>query len=140
MGLVTPTDPVPLDRLGRVPDELARRFLDTADGNPFLAGQIIEALGRSAACLDPVPAEFTATVARRVAALTEPARRLVHLAAVAERPVPVRDLAVLLGDDLDLEQAVADAVGSRMILASDGSLAFQHDLVREAVERTPAPI
>ena len=125
-----------MDRLGRVPDERARRFLDTADGNPFLAGQIIESLGRSAAGLDPVPAEFTATVARRVAALTESARRVVHLVAMAERPVPVRDLAVLLGDDLDLEQAVADAVESRMILASDGSLTFQHDLVREAASST----
>jgi len=127
-----------MDRLGRVPDERARRFLDTADGNPFLAGQIIESLGRPAAGLDPVPAEFTATVARRVAGLTESARRLVHLVAVAKRPVPVRDLAVLLGDDLDLdlEQAVADAAGSRMILASDGSLTFQHDLVREAASTT----
>lgn len=125
-----------MDRLGRVPDERARRFLDTADGNPFLAGQIIEALGPSAAGLDPVPAQFTATVARRVAALTEPARRLVHLVATAERPVPVRDLAAVLGDDLDFEQAVADAVESRMILASDGSLAFQHDLVREAAGST----
>ena len=125
-----------MDRLGRVPDERARRFLDTADGNPFLAGQIIESLGRSAAGLDPVSAEFTATVARRVAGLTESARRLVHLVATAERPVPVRDLAVLLGDDLDLEQAAADAVESRMILASDGSLTFQHDLVREAASST----
>ena len=54
-----------MDRLGQVPDERARQFLDTADGNPFLAGQIIESLGRSVG-LDPVPAQFTATVARRL--------------------------------------------------------------------------
>jgi DNA-binding CsgD family transcriptional regulator len=125
-----------MDRLGRVPDERARRFLETADGNPFLAGQIIEALGRSPADLDPVPAEFTATVARRVAALNPPARRVVYLVAIAERPVPASDLAVLIGGDLDLESAVADAVGSGMILAVNGGLAFQHDLVREAASST----
>ena len=35
-----------MDRLGRVPGERARGFLDTADGNPFLAGQIIDCLAR----------------------------------------------------------------------------------------------
>ena len=125
-----------MDRLGRVPDERARRFLDTADGNPFLAGQIVDCLARPAAGGDAVAAEFTETVARRVAALTEPARRVVHLLAVAERPLPAGDLAVLIGADLDLEQAVAVAVESRMILASNGSLAFQHDLVRQAASST----
>jgi DNA-binding CsgD family transcriptional regulator/tetratricopeptide (TPR) repeat protein len=125
-----------MDRLGRVPGERARGFLDTADGNPFLAGQIIDCLARPAAGGDAVASEFTATVARRVVALTERARRVVHLLAVAGRPLPAGDLAVLIGGDLDVEQAVADAVGSRMILASNGSLAFQHDLVREAASST----
>lgn len=121
-----------MDRLGRVPDERIRRFLETADGNPFLAGQIIDCLARPAAGGDPVPAEFVTTVARRVAALTGPARDMVHLVAIAGRPLPVRDLAVLIDGDLDLEQAVADAIESGLILASDGSLTFHHDLVREA--------
>ncbi len=125
-----------MDRLGRVPGERARGFLDTADGNPFLAGQIIDCLARPAAGGDAVASEFTTTVARRVVALTEPARRVVHLLAVAGRPLPAGDLAVLIGGDLDVVQAVADAVGSRMILASNGSLAFQHDLVREAASST----
>ena len=122
-----------MDRLGRVPDERTRRFLDTADGNPFLAEQVIDGLARSAADGDPVPAEFTGTVARRVAALTAPARRVVHLVAAAGRPLPARDLAGLIDGDLDDEQAVADAVESGMITASGGSLTFRHDLVREAV-------
>lgn len=125
-----------MDRLGRVPGERARRFLDTADGNPFLASQIIESLTRPADGTDAVAAEFTATVARRVAALAEPARRVVHLLAVAERPLPAGDLSGLIGAGLDVEQAVADAVESRMILASNASLAFQHDLVREAAGGT----
>ena len=125
-----------MDRLGRVPDERARRFLDTADGNPFLAGQIIDGLARLAAGGDPVPAEFIGAVARRVAALTEPARRVIHLAAIAGRPLPARDLAVIIGGAAGLEQAVADAVESGMILTSEGSLTFHHDLVREAASST----
>ncbi len=126
-----------MDRLGRVPDERARRFLDTADGNPFLAGQIIDGLlARPVVGGEPVPAEFITTVARRVAALTEPALRVIHLAAIAGRPFPARDLAVIIGGDAGLEQAVADAVESGMILACDGSLTFHHDLVREAASST----
>ena len=125
-----------MDRLGRVPDERARRFLDTADGNPFLAGQIVDGLARPAADGEPVPAEFIGAVARRVAALTEPALRVIHLAAIAGRPLPARDLAVIIGGDAGLEQAVADAVESGMILASNGSLTFHHDLVREAARST----
>ena len=37
------------DRLGRVPDERTRRYLDATGGNPFLATQVIDSLARSAA-------------------------------------------------------------------------------------------
>lgn len=125
-----------MDRLGRVPDERARRFLDTANGNPFLAEQVIDGLAESAASGEPVPAQFMATIARRVAALTESARRVVYLAAIAGRPLPAQDLAVIIGGGTDLERAVAEAAESGMILRSNGSLAFQHDLVREAASST----
>ena len=41
------------DRLGRVPDERTRRYLDATGGNPFLATQIIDSLARSAAGGEP---------------------------------------------------------------------------------------
>ncbi|MCO6003461.1 AAA family ATPase [Actinoallomurus purpureus] len=125
------------DRLGRVPDERTRRFLEAADGNPFLATQIIDSLARSAVRGEPdtVPAEFTAAVAHRLAELTDAPRDLVQLMAVAGRPLPMRDVTALMPSmrDVGSERAVADAIESGLITAADGALTFRHDLVREAV-------
>jgi DNA-binding CsgD family transcriptional regulator len=130
------------DRLGRAPDERTRRFLDAADGSPFLAHQIIDGLTRAAARGDPdgLAAEFTAAIAHRLAELTDPARGLVHMVAVAGRPLPMGEVTALMpsggraGDDT----AVADAIESGLILVCDNALTFRHDLVREAVYATVA--
>ena len=125
------------DRLGRPLDERTRRFAETADGNPFLAIQIIDCVARSAERGDPgaVPGEFTAAVAQRAAELTGAAREVLNVAAVAGRPWPVREIAGMMpgGGDPGRERAVAEAVGAGLITASGGIVSFRHDLVREAV-------
>jgi predicted ATPase len=130
------------DRLGRIPDERVRGFLEAAGGNPFLATQIIDSVARSTARgeADSVPAEFAAAVAHRVAALADAPRDLVHLVAVAGRPLPPADAAALMpgrgradtGNAGDAG-AVADAIESGLIIERGDALAFRHDLVREAV-------
>jgi DNA-binding CsgD family transcriptional regulator/tetratricopeptide (TPR) repeat protein len=125
------------DRLGHAPDERTRQFLDAAGGNPFLATQIIDGLAHPADLGEPetVPVEFTAAVARRVAALTGSSRDLLDLLAVAGRPLQMRDAAALMTDtdDPGRARAAADAVESGLINASGDILSFRHDLVREAV-------
>ncbi len=125
------------DRLGRPPDERAGRFAATADGNPFLAIQIVDCLARSAEWGEPgeVPGEFTAAVAQRVAELTGAARKVLKVAAIAGRPWPAREMVALMPgtDDLGGERAVAEAVGAGLITVSGGMVSFRHDLVREAV-------
>lgn len=125
------------DRLGRPPDERAGRFAATADGNPFLAIQIVDCLARSAERGEPgeVPGEFTAAVAQRVAELTGAARKVLKVAAIAGRPWPAREMVALMPgtDDLGGERAVAEAVGAGLITVSGGMVSFRHDLVREAV-------
>lgn len=125
------------DRLGRVPDARTRGYLAAVGGNPFLATQILDGLARSAARAQPdaVPAEFTAAIAHRLAALPDEARELAEVAAVAGRPLPLRDLTALLpgADAADRERAVAAALESGLLTAADHALAFPHDLVREAV-------
>ncbi len=125
------------DRLGRPPDERSRRFAETADGNPFLAIQIIDCLARSAERGEPgaVPGEFTVAVAQRVAELTGAAREILNLAAVAGRPWPAREMAALMPgtDDLRQERAVAEAVAAGLITVSGGLVSFRHNLVRDAV-------
>ena len=125
------------DRLGRPPDARTVRFVETADGNPFLAIQIMESLERSTERGEPgtIPGEFTAAVAHRVAELTGAARGVLHVAAVAGRPWAAQEIAALLPgtDDSGRERAVAEAVGAGLITVAGGMMSFRHDLVREAI-------
>ena len=133
------------DRLGIPLDDRARRFLATADGNPLLAGQIIDSLTRPGARGDAaaVPPEFTAAIADRMAAMDGVSRDLVRLLAVAGRRLPMSDVTVGLPEapGLSVERAMATVIESGLIVASSGALAFRHDLVLEAVyATTPADI
>jgi DNA-binding CsgD family transcriptional regulator len=125
------------DRLGRVPDERTRRYLDAAGGNPFLATQIIDSLARSAAGGEPDGAAggFTAAMARRLADLPSSARELVELAAAAGRPLPVRDAFALMPSlcTCNGNDGLTGAVESGLITVSADALTFRHDLVRETV-------
>ena len=125
------------DRLGRVPDERTRRYLDATGGNPFLATQVIDSLARSAAGGEPGTAagEFTTAMARQLADLPGSARELVELVAAAGRRLPVRDAFALMPGlcSCDGEDGLAGAVGSGLITVSADALAFRHDLVRETV-------
>src|SRR6202042_1509089 len=125
------------DRLGRVPDERTRRYLDATGGNPFLATQIIDSLARSTGGGEPdaVPVGFAAAMAHRLAGLPSSARELVALVAAAGRPLPVRDAFALMPSlsGCDGQDGLAGAVESGLITVSADALAFRPDLVRETV-------
>jgi DNA-binding CsgD family transcriptional regulator len=125
------------DRLGRVPDERTRRYLDATGGNPFLATHIIDSLSRSAAGgeRDTVAGEFAAAMARRLADLSRSAAELVELVAAAGRPLPVRDAFALLPGlgRRDGADGLAGALESGLITLTADALTFRHDLVRETV-------
>jgi DNA-binding CsgD family transcriptional regulator len=125
------------DRLGRVPDERTRRYLNATGGNPFLATQIIDSLARSAAGgeRDDVAGEFATAIARRLAELPSSAGELVELVAAAGRPLPVRDAFALLPGlgSCDGADGLAGALESGLITVAADALTFRHDLVRETV-------
>jgi DNA-binding CsgD family transcriptional regulator len=125
------------DRLGRLPDARTRRYLAAVGGNPFLATQILDSLARPAdhARTDGLAAEFSAAITNRLAVLPDAARDLIHLVAVAGRPLPSRDLVSLLAGVAapDLAAARAAAIESGLITTAGHSLVFPHELVREAV-------
>ena len=125
------------DRLGRVPDERTRRYLDATGGNPFLATQIIDSLARSAAGgeRDAVAGEFATAMARRLADLSSSAGELVELVAAAGRPLPVRDAFALLPGlgSCDGADGLAGALESGLITVAADALTFRHDLVRETI-------
>ncbi|WP_264349322.1 MULTISPECIES: helix-turn-helix transcriptional regulator [Streptomyces] len=125
------------DRLGHVPDERTRRFLEASAGNPLLALELLDGLARAAARgdRDTAPAQFNAAIAQRLRDLPEAARDLVALVAVAGRDLPVPDALRLLPSARGLEPdgALAQAFDSGLIELHDEALAPRHDLVREAV-------
>ena len=125
------------DRLGRVPDERTRHYLDATGGNPFLATQIIDSLARLAAGGErgAVAGEFATAMARRVADLPSSAGELVELVAAAGRPLPVRDAFALLPAlvSCDGPDGLAGALESGLITVAADALTFRHDLVRETV-------
>jgi DNA-binding CsgD family transcriptional regulator len=125
------------DRLGRIPDERTRRYLEAAAGNPLLALRILDNAARAAVLgeRDTMPQEFGAAIAQRLSELPEHARNLVEVVAVAGRAVPLREAARLLpgprGSGRD--GALAAALDSGLIVAHDEALSPRHDLVREAL-------
>src|SRR5580700_1659104 len=123
------------DRLGRVPDQRARHYLDATGGNPFLATQVIDSLMRSAAGGEPGTAagEFTTAMARQLADLSSSARELVELVAAAGRPLPVGDAFELMpgAGSRGSADGLAVAVEAGLITVAAEALTFRHDLVRE---------
>lgn len=135
---LTPADleAVAHDRLGRAPDERTRGFLAASAGNPLLAAQLLDDMARAAAPgqADLVPLRFGTAIAQRFADLTDGARALVGLLAVAGRPLTSRQAADVLADGpAPSQRALIEACARGLILAEGETLAPPHHLVREAV-------
>jgi DNA-binding NarL/FixJ family response regulator/tetratricopeptide (TPR) repeat protein len=107
---------------------------DRSEGNPFYAEQLLAA-GAGDARVE-LPATLAELLLARVQGLSEPAQRVLRVAAVAGRRVPHRLLAGVAGQpEADLEQGLHEAVGARVLTtdATTGSYAFRHALLQEAV-------
>jgi len=111
-----------------------------AGGVPFFLVSYAEQVrddGQSGASL-AVPWTVAQVIGQRVAALPDPAKELLSVAAVAGRVVPHTLLAqVTNSDDEQVLEAVETALEARL-LAEDGpdGYRFTHDLIRETVENS----
>jgi DNA-binding CsgD family transcriptional regulator len=130
------------DRLGRKVISDEEGLLDAAGGNAFLATQIVEGIARRAPGHDDdIPAEFRAAMRYRLAGLCPASRRLIEALAVAGRAVYIAELS-RLGDvdpGLAYNDALDAAVASGLVISTGSSLAFIHDLVRQAMYESMAP-
>ena len=113
-------------------DSIAAR----SDGNAFFAEELVSGLDDAGA--GRLPATVREIVIARLAALPEPAARLVEVAAVAGREVDHEVLAEVAGlADLGILDALRDAVASHLLVAvTDGRqepYRFRHALVQVAV-------
>jgi DNA-binding CsgD family transcriptional regulator len=113
----------------RLEDILAR-----SEGNPFYAEQLLAA-GAADARVE-LPATLAEVLLARVQGLSEPAQRVLRVAAVVGRRVPHRLLAGVAGQpEAELEEGLQEAVSARVLTAdaTTGSYAFRHALLQEAV-------
>ena len=151
-GAVRPVGPVSTagaleitsDILGATPDTQLSRLIDQAAGNPFYLVELIGSLRHSRAVrvsggvarltAREVPEGFRTAIAAHIRPLSDPARRLVDVASVLGRQFSPGDVAALTGEPVGRLLGAIEEARRAGILVDDGdSLAFRHDLLREAI-------
>ncbi|MGH8922876.1 MAG: ATP-binding protein, partial [Actinomycetes bacterium] len=138
--------------LGGTPDRALLRLASRCEGNPFLLWELLTTLretgqlavgdGLATVVDTELPSDFLSAVCRRLADLSARVRRLLEAGAVLGRPFTLYVAAGLIGcAAVDLVPAVTDAVDCGMLVARGDELAFQNELVREALYASlPGPV
>ncbi|HEY6278773.1 MAG TPA: AAA family ATPase [Streptosporangiaceae bacterium] len=121
---------------GAVADLAAASGLDAAElyrltgGNPFYVTEVV------AAGLHQVPAAARDATLARAAGLSGPARQVLEAAALTGARCEPELLEAAVGCPPD---AVAEAVGSGLLVDEGGGLKFRHEIARLAVEQSIGP-
>ena len=121
-------------------------------GNPFLVKELVATLvheglvrvdsGVAQLAVKRLPSGFLHAVNRRLADLSDDARRLLEAGAVLGRAFTLHEAAGVLGREaLDLAAATTEAIHSGDLVDLGAELVLRHDLIREAVYGTlPGPV
>jgi DNA-binding CsgD family transcriptional regulator len=113
-----------------------RRIVERADGNAFFTEELLAAAADQHAYTDAsVPAGLSDLLLVRLDRLSEPARDVVRLAAVAGRRVPHLMLETIAGlSHTELDAALREAVEAHILEPrGESQYAFRHALLGEAV-------
>ena len=111
-----------------VPDDEARRLRDRSDGLPFAVEELVAAPGAT------VPPTLAALVADRLAALDEPAREVLHAAAVLGPQLDWRLLGPVTGGaEPEVLRSLRAAAAQALLVADGPALRWPHALTRDAV-------
>jgi DNA-binding CsgD family transcriptional regulator len=132
------------DLLGATADETVLALASRGSGNPFLLGQLLDALrdadqlvisdGIATVVGDELPMSFVSAVDQRLRAMSADARALLRAGSVFRRPFTVRAAARLSGTSVtDLISAAEEAVTAGLLAEHGKELDFCHDLLRDAV-------
>ncbi|WP_251056684.1 helix-turn-helix transcriptional regulator [Streptomyces sp. ISL-94] len=131
--------------LGAAPSPVLAGLAADSGGNPFLLGQLLNALEDSGRLhradgrvevvgSDTLPGDFLSAVDYQLRHLSVPTRRLLEAGSVFGRPFLLSEAAGLLGErGVALLAQVEEAVGAHVLVDDGTALAFRHDLIREAV-------
>jgi DNA-binding CsgD family transcriptional regulator len=132
------------------PDEALVRMAREAGGNPFLLVELLEGLrqeglvrvdsGRATLTDHRLPDRVRASMRERLARMPETARQVATVAGSLGRTFSVSDLAQMLDlHPASLLTSIEELIEAGIVLERRDELAFQHDLIREAVRGACAP-
>jgi DNA-binding CsgD family transcriptional regulator len=127
--------------LGAPPNAQLRRLLKNAGGNPFLAVELLNGIAEGSHNeSDGLPQRLRARVQQRIEALGPNTLTLLRFAAVLGRPFSIADATTVLegASPQAMLDALAAAVHGGILVESATTIAFRHDLLRQAIyEETP---
>ena len=113
-----------VDRLARDAGRSAAGLHATTGGNPFFVNEVL------ASAAPGVPASVREVVAQRLSRLSDRARAVVELASV----VPTRTERWLVRETLGPDpEALEECAAAGLLTVGEASVAFRHELAREAV-------
>jgi DNA-binding CsgD family transcriptional regulator/tetratricopeptide (TPR) repeat protein len=128
------------DRLGASPDRRVRRLLEGANGNPFLAVELLNGLSSEDVAPNRLPSSLLNAVGNRLASLPAETLRLVQTGAIIGTPFSVADAAALMNVSSETAlSSAATAVRNGVLLDDGDHLSFKHDLMRAAVYEDVPP-
>jgi DNA-binding CsgD family transcriptional regulator len=132
------------------PDETLLRMAGEAGGNPFLLVELLEGLrqeklvqvdsGHATLTAQALPERFRASMRERLARMSESARQVATVAGSLGRTFSFSDLATMLGlPPASLLTSVEELIEAGIMRECADQLAYQHDLIREAVRHSCGP-
>jgi DNA-binding CsgD family transcriptional regulator/DNA-binding Lrp family transcriptional regulator len=132
------------------PDEGLFRMAREAGGNPFLLVELLEGLrqeglvrvdsGRATLTEHRLPERVSASMRERLARLSETARQVATVAGSLGRTFSVSELSEMVGlPPATLLTSIEVLIEAGIVQERGYELAFQHDLIREAVRGACAP-
>ena len=119
-----------------VSDETRQNLLDRAEGNPLFIEQMARAIredGDESAFT--VPTGLTTLLTARLDRLDQTAREVAQTASVIGSEFRLSALSSLLGEEIDMDQAIIELLRRGIFVerdASSGVLAFNHALIQDA--------
>ena len=132
------------DLLAATPDEALFRTAERTRGNPFVLVELVRGLaeehivavvsGRATLTEDRMPTRTSGDMRKRLARLPAITGQVALAASSLGRRFTVADLATLSDLNVaDLSPVVRELIDAGILAESDERLAFEHDLVRDAV-------
>jgi DNA-binding winged helix-turn-helix (wHTH) protein/tetratricopeptide (TPR) repeat protein len=121
-----------------LPERKIDEIVERASGSPFFVRELVRMLVLQPAEADAaanVPEGVTEVVRVRLSGLGQEARAALEMAAIIGQSVPVALLERALGSKpAPLAQALEELLGAGFLREVRDGLAFEHDLIREAVQ------